>query len=63
LWGLLVAVGTALLFIVLWPVRRLRRRLKNKGDGEAKVSEGSSEESSQPGTSERDPVETEQHGK
>lgn len=26
LWGLIVAIGVALGFVVLWPVRRLRRR-------------------------------------
>lgn len=26
LWGLLVAVGAALLFVVLWPIRRAIRR-------------------------------------
>ncbi|WP_199671363.1 hypothetical protein [Salinisphaera sp. Q1T1-3] len=26
LWGLLCAVGAALLFVILWPLRRMRRR-------------------------------------
>lgn len=26
LWGLLCAIGAALLFVVLWPLRRLRRK-------------------------------------
>lgn len=30
LWGLLLAVGAALAFIVLWPLRRLRQRSQCK---------------------------------
>jgi len=28
LWGLLAAVGVALLYVVMWPIRRMRRRRK-----------------------------------
>lgn len=28
LWGLIAAVGVALFFIVMWPIRRMRRRKK-----------------------------------
>lgn len=28
LWGLLLAVGAALLFVILWPVRQLRKRAR-----------------------------------
>lgn len=30
LWGLLAAVGAALLFVVLWPLRRMRRRKREQ---------------------------------
>ncbi|SCX81328.1 hypothetical protein [Thiohalorhabdus denitrificans] len=30
LWGLLLALGAALLFLVLWPLRRMRRRKKEQ---------------------------------
>ena len=26
LWGIIAAIGVAVLFVVLWPIRRLRRR-------------------------------------
>ncbi|MES1952519.1 hypothetical protein S4A8_16752 [Salinisphaera sp. S4-8] len=28
LWGVVAAIGAALLFVVLWPIRRMRRRKK-----------------------------------
>lgn len=28
LWGLIAAVGVALFFIIMWPIRRMRRRRK-----------------------------------
>ncbi|WP_219858420.1 hypothetical protein [Stutzerimonas azotifigens] len=28
LWGLLAAVGVAVIYIVMWPIRRMRRRRK-----------------------------------
>lgn len=30
LWGLLLAIGAALAFIIVWPLRRLRRRGREK---------------------------------
>lgn len=35
LWGLIVAVGAALLFLVLWPLRRARRRARARQVAEA----------------------------
>jgi len=37
LWGLIVAVGAALVFVILWPFRRLVRRLRARraADGDA----------------------------
>lgn len=30
LWGLIAAIGVAALFVVLWPIRRLRRRRRTE---------------------------------
>ncbi|MFA9461129.1 hypothetical protein [Thiohalorhabdus methylotrophus] len=30
LWGLLIAVGAALLFLVMWPIRRMRKRKREQ---------------------------------
>lgn len=30
LWGLLLAVGTALAFVIVWPLRRARRRARER---------------------------------
>ncbi|MBO9471161.1 hypothetical protein J7355_13765 [Endozoicomonas sp. G2_2] len=30
LWGVVAAIGAALLFVVLWPIRRMRRRKKEE---------------------------------
>lgn len=30
LWGLLIAVVTALIFIAVWPIRRYRRKLRER---------------------------------
>ncbi|MFP4559958.1 MAG: hypothetical protein ACLFRB_05845 [Thiohalorhabdus sp.] len=38
LWGLLLALGAALLFLVMWPLRRMRRRRKEQ----ARAGEGAS---------------------
>lgn len=35
LWGLLVAIGAALLFVVLWPLRRIARARREKKAGKA----------------------------
>ena len=32
LWGLLLAVGAALAFLILWPLRRLRQRARVQDD-------------------------------
>jgi hypothetical protein len=36
LWGLLLSIGAALWFVILWPLRRMRKRARQKiEDGEA----------------------------
>jgi Na+-driven multidrug efflux pump len=30
LWGLLLSLGAALLFVILWPLRRIRKRARQK---------------------------------
>jgi hypothetical protein len=30
LWGLLLSVGAALAFVILWPLRRLRKRFQTR---------------------------------
>jgi len=30
LWGLLLAIGTALAFVIVWPLRRARRRARER---------------------------------
>jgi membrane protease YdiL (CAAX protease family) len=32
LWGLLLAIGAAVLFLILWPLRRLRQRARVRDD-------------------------------
>lgn len=40
LWGLLLAIGAALAFVIFWPLRRLMRRLREKRESE-NANEGS----------------------
>ncbi len=35
LWGLLLAIGAALGFVIVWPIRRARRRAKARRDVQA----------------------------
>lgn len=42
LWGLVVAIGVAVIFFVMWPIRRMRRR---KAAAQAAASQASSEAS------------------
>jgi hypothetical protein len=35
LWGLLLAVGAALWFVIMWPLRRMRNRARQKQDDAA----------------------------
>lgn len=41
LWGLIAAVGAALLFVILWPLRRMRRRKRaeEKANASSKPAE------------------------
>lgn len=32
LWGLLLSVGAALWFVIMWPLRRMRKRAQQKRD-------------------------------
>jgi hypothetical protein len=34
LWGLVVAVGAALWFVIVWPLRRMRKRAQQNRDEE-----------------------------
>jgi lipopolysaccharide export LptBFGC system permease protein LptF len=40
LWGLVVAIGVAVIFFIMWPIRRMRRR---KAAAQAAASQASSE--------------------
>ncbi|HEX7034132.1 MAG TPA: hypothetical protein VF210_00070 [Pseudomonadales bacterium] len=40
LWGLLVAVLAAMAFLVLWPIRRWRRRRQQALEAAGEMSEG-----------------------
>lgn len=40
LWGLVVAVLAAMAFLVLWPIRRWRRRRQQALEAAAEMSEG-----------------------
>lgn len=35
LWGLLCAIGAALLFVIMWPIRRMRRRKREAKQADA----------------------------
>ncbi len=48
LWGLLVAVGAALGFVVMWPIRRWRRRRKAAMNNTDTGTETEREEAEQP---------------
>lgn len=41
LWGLLAAVGVAIFYVVMWPIRRARRRRKAEQAAVAQRTEGS----------------------
>lgn len=49
LWGIIAAIGVAVMFMILWPIRRMRRRQKARRagqltaiqDGQANPPEGS----------------------
>ncbi|MFP1684227.1 hypothetical protein ACLD0W_17085 [Alloalcanivorax sp. C16-1] len=62
LWGIVAAIGVALLFVIMWPIRRLRRRRKAAADeSAARVAEppvdetpsGHTDESPRPGDDDR----------
>ncbi|MBL7248960.1 hypothetical protein ACLD02_14850 [Alloalcanivorax sp. C16-2] len=36
LWGIIAAIGVAVLFVILWPIRRLRRRKAQAADESAR---------------------------
>lgn len=40
LWGLLLAVGTALAFVIIWPLKRARRRARERQAGSAEGASG-----------------------
>lgn len=40
LWALLVAVGAAILFLIAWPIRRMRRRKREAGERAADDPQG-----------------------
>ncbi len=35
LWGIIAAIGMALFFVIMWPIRRMRRRRKAEAAGAA----------------------------
>jgi len=41
LWGLVAAVGVAIFYVVMWPIRRMRRRRKAEQVAAAEHSDGS----------------------
>jgi len=47
LWGLLLAIGAAFGFLILWPLRRIRRRDRAK-NGEAEAGTGDNPSSGAP---------------
>ena len=53
LWGLLLAIGAALAFVIMWPVRRFMKRLREKRESIA-ADEGSL--SGPDGTTEQDSI-------
>lgn len=62
LWGIVAAIGVALLFVIMWPIRRLRRRRKAAADeSAARVAEppmdetpaGHTDESPRPASDDR----------
>lgn len=42
LWGLLCAIGAAFLFVILWPIRRMRRRRREARGETAKPADTTS---------------------
>lgn len=47
LWGLLAAVGAALAFVILWPLRQLRKRARAKRATEAQESQATQQTTEQ----------------
>lgn len=47
LWGLVAAVGAALLFVILWPFRRMLRRKREAKKAEAGAKQGAQQEAQQ----------------
>lgn len=41
LWGLLCAIGAALLFLIMWPIRRMRRRRREAAQAREQAPSGS----------------------
>lgn len=42
LWGIIAAIGMALFFVIMWPIRRMRRRRKAEAAEAAAAAEGQS---------------------
>lgn len=39
LWGLLLAIGAAIAFVILWPIRKARRKARAKQEQEAAAAQ------------------------
>jgi hypothetical protein len=53
LWGLLLSVGAALAFVVLWPLRRLRKRFQAQCAGVEEQTNCAEQGSCRPGSGPR----------
>lgn len=50
LWGVLAAVGAALLFVIMWPIRKMRRRKREaqNNPAQAKTQDDASADETSP---------------
>jgi type VI protein secretion system component VasK len=55
LWALLVAIGAAIIFVIAWPIRKMRRRKREEQAERARQQDAKKADSREPGARERAP--------
>jgi predicted lipid-binding transport protein (Tim44 family) len=57
LWALILAIGTAIVFVIAWPLRKMRRRKREAQADKARQHSAQEADAPEPGAKERAPLE------